>query len=100
LAPRPQDRYPFGAIDAKVSSVNLASGRSGGKRGMDKNGQMWTASELQGSGKAEVGPPVVLVKMGPTTANHLPPFCWSQVRHPYPYPYPGCSEPFIGYGVV
>jgi hypothetical protein len=53
--PVESDRYPFGAIDAKVSSVKQASDHLGRT-------------------------PVILAKMGPTT-NNQPPFCWSQFEN-------------------
>ena len=51
LEPAPIDRYPFGAIDAKVSSAILAQHRP---------------------------LPVVFARLGPSTSSRLPPFCWSQ----------------------
>ena len=65
LALDPADQYPFGAIDAKVTSVRLATGK--GKKDKSK-------------GKEQQQQPIVLLKMGPTTSNHQPPFCWSEVR--------------------
>ena len=48
LQPNPLERYPFGAIDAKVSSVSLAS---------------------------NVDLPTVYARLGPTHDN-VPVFCW------------------------
>ena len=67
LAIDEEQRYPFGAIDAKVSSVRLASGQN------DLSGK---SKQTQQRKKKD---PIVLLKMGPTTGNHQPPFCWSQV---------------------
>jgi len=67
----PQDRYPFGAIDAKATSVIMARG------GLVDEQQKLKQTTPQKGKKIE---PKVLLKMGPTTSNHLPPFCWSQVN--------------------
>lgn len=49
LQPNPAERYPFGAIDAKVSSAVLAS---------------------------NVDKPTVFARLGPSHEDDLPPFCW------------------------
>ena len=72
LALNAEQRYPFGAIDAKVSSVRLASGQ------VDITTADKSKKQQQQTKKKK--DPIVLLKMGPTTSNHQPPFCWSQVR--------------------
>mmetsp|Transcript_4556 Transcript_4556/g.6234 ORF Transcript_4556/g.6234 Transcript_4556/m.6234 type:complete len:596 (+) Transcript_4556:792-2579(+) len=80
LAPLPQDRYPFGAIDAKATSVILARG------GLVTPSSSQQLNEQQHPKqsppqKAKKIEPKVLLKMGPTTSNHLPPFCWNQFEN-------------------
>eukprot|EP01036_Dinobryon_divergens_P034039 gene34039-43981_t len=70
LALNAEQRYPFGAIDAKVSSVRLASGQ------VDITTADKSKKQQQQTKKKK--DPIVLLKMGPTTSNHQPPFCWSQ----------------------
>ena len=48
LEPNLSDRYPFGALDAKVSRLPLA----------------------------QRSPPVIFARLGPSTASQ-PPFCWA-----------------------
>lgn len=57
-------RFPFGAIDAKVSSIALA------------RHSLYSATTAQ-----PIMPmPIVMTKLGPTS-DFLPPFCWHQFDH-------------------
>jgi hypothetical protein len=77
LEPEPAARYPFGAIDGKVSSVTLANRRlsSDGKTALSS-----AAQQAMGSAAAAMLPlsPVLLARMGPThDQSDIPPFCWA-----------------------
>lgn len=70
LEPNLSRRSPFGAIDSKVTSANLA------RRNPPSAASLRTASVFYTRAIAEK--PVVFVKLGPATLS-TPAFCWSQI---------------------
>ena len=74
----PRERYPFGAIDGKVSSVLSAKISPGSGVGVPGGAE-------DGGAAAAVSPtlPVIYARLGPsrTLDNKLQPFCWADFEN-------------------